>query len=98
MNFLDDSVWFCMEKLKKHSFETKNKNKTKMFQKFKNDSAWFCIEKLKNTVLRPKKIKNIKEGYVNPDDFCVWDSDCNLRQGAGGMKIARLGSRTWFLR
>ena len=25
MKFLDDSAWFCMEKLKKHSFET-NKN------------------------------------------------------------------------
>ena len=25
-------------------------------------------------------------------------ADCNLRQGAGGMKIARLGSRTCFLR
>ena len=27
-----------------------------------------------------------------------WTADYYLRQGAGGMKIARLGSRTWFLR
>ena len=30
MKFLDDSAWFCMEKLKKHSFETK---KPKQIQK-----------------------------------------------------------------
>ena len=29
MTLIDDSAWFCMEKLKKHSFETqKYKNKT----------------------------------------------------------------------
>ena len=31
-------------------------------------------------------------------DRCALAPDCYLRQGAGGMKIARLGSRTWFLR
>ena len=31
--------------------------------------------------------------------YCRMDvADCYLRQGAGGMKIARDGSRTWFLR
>ena len=29
MQFLNDSAWFCMEKVKKHSFETKNKKKIK---------------------------------------------------------------------
>ena len=28
----------------------------------------------------------------------IWAADCYLGQGAGGMKIVRLGSRTWFLR
>ena len=37
MKFLDDSAWFCMEKLKKNSFETNKSKKlntnTKIFQK-----------------------------------------------------------------
>ena len=34
IKFLDDSAWFCMEKLKKHSFETKQPNICqKLFQK-----------------------------------------------------------------
>ena len=37
MKFLDDSAWFCMEKLKKHSFETKNpKSNQKYFKILKN--------------------------------------------------------------
>ena len=37
MKFLNDSAWLCMEKLKKHSFETKKQKKTckKYLKKFK---------------------------------------------------------------
>ena len=36
MKCLDDSAWLCMEKLKKHSFETnKPKNLPKIYQKSK---------------------------------------------------------------
>ena len=31
--FLDDSAWFCVERLKKHSFETKNQNKYNEYNK-----------------------------------------------------------------
>ena len=33
MKFLNDFAWFCMEKLKKHSFETKN---LKFHDKYQN--------------------------------------------------------------
>ena len=69
MKFLDDSAWLCMEKLKKHSFETKNPT----------------IDQNTSTI---QKIKQILS----------YQSDCYLRQGDGGTKTARFGSRTCFLR
>ena len=36
MKFLDDSAWFCMEKLKKHGFET---NKFEDWPKIKKNTA-----------------------------------------------------------
>ena len=44
-----------------------------------------------------RHIKEGKGGHGGPQ-FSPNNPDCNLRQGAGGMKIARNGSRTWFLR
>ena len=36
MKFLNDSVWFCMEKLKKHGFETKIPKILQIIQKSQN--------------------------------------------------------------
>ena len=42
MKFLNDSAWFCMEKLKKHSFETQ-----KAKQKINNTSKHLKITEKK---------------------------------------------------
>ena len=37
-------------------------------------------------------------GFLSLHNLVSQGPDCYLRQGAGGMEIARNGSRTWFLR
>ena len=43
MTFLNDSAWFCMEKLKKHSFETQ---KPKFDQKYPNNLKKYLTKSL----------------------------------------------------
>ena len=38
MKFLDDSAWFCMEKLKKHSLEKTKSNLTKHTKQIQKDT------------------------------------------------------------
>ena len=60
-------------------------------------------EAQKNVVLRSNKQEKIQQTKIENQQktknpmVCRWLSDCNLRQGASGMKIARDGSRTCFL-
>ena len=71
MKLLDDSAWFCVEKLKKHIVETnkfkicheiqKNNlnrcSKTDSLIKSLDDSALFCMEKLKKHSFEIKKLE-----------------------------------------
>ena len=56
----------------------------------------------KNNVLQVSNRNALENAHkiqvLTPTTIRTRWSDCYLRQGAGGMKIARNGSTTWFLR
>ena len=74
-------------------------------EKFFEDTKQACQTKATEwsvrTRLRTEELNGMQVAIKilsSPDAKKTFGADCNLRQGAGGVKFARNGSRTCFLR